>query len=186
MQAMSTHPTAPPSQREKQLFHILAITAGVVAALLPIGLVGFWIGAVPEGLWGSAVPGLPIHAELNLGKRLGAIALGLIPMGLLVWGLLRVRQTFKGFAADEVFSARAISGLRDFAIGVGASALIKPLTTALLSLYLTWDAPAGSRQLVLQFGSDTALFILFAGAFLAATWSMQRAALLAEENSLFV
>jgi hypothetical protein len=69
---------------------------------------------------------------------------------------------------------------------VGASALIKPLITALLSLFLTWDAPAGSRQLVLQFGSDTALFVLFAGAFLAATWSMQRAALLAEENSQFV
>ncbi len=186
METLSTHPTVPPSPKEKRLFHVLAIIAGAVAALLPIGLVGFWMGVVSDGVWGSAVPGLPIHAELDLGKRVGAAILGFIPMGLLVWGILRVRQTFMAFAGGEVFSARAISGLRDFAIGVGTSALIKPLITALLSLFLTWDAPAGSRQLVLQFGSDTALFVLFAGAFLAATWSMQRAALLAEENSQFV
>jgi len=186
MEAMSTHHTVRPSQSEKRLFRILAVIAGVVAVLLPIGLVGFWMGVEPGGLSGSAVPGLPIQVQLDLGKRLGAAILGLIPMGLLVWGILRVRQTFLAFAVGEVFSIRAITGLRDFAIGVGASALIKPVVTALLSLYLTWDAPAGERSLVLQLGSDTALFVLFAATFLAATWTMRRAAALADENSQFV
>ncbi|WP_338722223.1 DUF2975 domain-containing protein [Devosia sp. XK-2] len=186
IEVMSTPPAALPSQREKRFFLTLAVIAGIIAALLPIGLIGFWAGIVPDDLWGRAVPGLPVGLELDLGKRAGAAILGLIPMGLLVWGLLRVRQTFIAFAAGEVFSASAIAGLRDFAIGVGASALIQPLIGALLSLYLTWDAPAGGRRLVLQLGSDTALFVLFAATFLAATWTMRRAAALAEENSQFV
>lgn len=175
-----------PSPGERRLFMGLSIGAGIVAALLPVGMVAYWLGASVEQLTGE----IPINAvalgELDLPKRLGAVVLSLIPMSLLIWGLLRVRQSFMAFAEGAIFSSRAITGLRDFAIGVGGSALIKPAITALLSLYLTWSAPAGSRQMVIQFGSDTALFVLFAATFLAATWTMQRAAALAEENSQFV
>lgn len=183
---MDTLPSLLPRRRDQLILRGLAVAAMALAAVLPLGLATYWLAAPPDALAnGSPLPPSAV-ADLDLAGRAGAAALSLVPMAILAWGLIRISRTFLAFSEGGMFSSRAIAGLRDFALAVAISALCKPLITALLGLYLTWNAGPGQRQLILQFGSDTLLFTLFGGTFLAATWAMQRAALLAEENRQFV
>ena len=169
-----------------RLFRAIGTACGALAMILPVAVVGFWLLAPLETLATAAPLPAAVFDKLDLAGRAGAAVIGAIPLAVLVWALLRVRQTFIAFAAGRIFSSEAIAGLRDFAIGVGVSALAKPLVTMLLSLYLTWGQPQGQRQLVVMLGSDTLLFVLFAAIFLSATWIMRQAAAVAEENRQFI
>lgn len=184
---MTTDPScADPGPHHQRHFALLAMACGAAAALLPLGYLGFWLAAPVESLATSSPLGPQAFASFGLSDRLGAAAIGAVPLALLIWGLLRVRHTFLAFARGTMFASNAIAGLRDFAIGVGGSAVLKPLVTLVLGLYLTRNAPDGQHQLVLMLGSDTVLFVLFAATFLATTIAMRQAALLAEENRQFV
>ncbi|MDB5528085.1 MAG: hypothetical protein JWR51_1188 [Devosia sp.] len=172
--------------RTALLFRVLAVAATALAALLPLGMIGHWLTVAPDDLAQAMRMAPTALGDLNAPLRLGAAGLSLLAVLPLSWGLVRVRACFTEFAQGRPFVARGIAGLRDFAIGMGLSVVAKPVSAMLLSILLSWNAPAGQRQLIIQFDSDTLIMALFAATIAALGWAMQKAAAIAEENSQFV
>ncbi|MCD7059066.1 DUF2975 domain-containing protein [Pelagibacterium xiamenense] len=164
----------------------LRLGALVAAIVLPVGMALFWFTLDRSGL--ANLLHIPAGAPRPVGllERGAGFGLSMIPLGILVFGLIRLRACLAAFLSGAIFSSAASGGLRDFAIAIGASALIKPFIGALLSLVLSWSAPPGQRMIAFYVSSDTILFVLFAGTISAMAWAMQQAALLAEENAQFV
>ncbi|MCS6758219.1 MAG: hypothetical protein MO852_03275 [Candidatus Devosia euplotis] len=99
---------------------------------------------------------------------------------------MRLRVCFAEFAKGRPFAARGIAGLRDFATGTALAAIAKAIGFTLLTLLLTWNAPAGHHQIAIQLNSDMLIMALFAATIASLSWAMEKAAAIAEENSQFV
>lgn len=168
------------------VFRSLGGAALVLAALLVLGLVAYWLNASAGGLAATLQVPPEAFGSLDPARRLGGLLISLPPALLMAWGLLRARACFSEFAAGRPFAARGISGLRDFAIGMGASALLGPVSSTLLGLFLSASMLAGTRQLTLELDSGTLIHAMFAATIAALAWAMRKAALIAEENSQFV
>jgi hypothetical protein len=124
--------------------------------------------------------------ELSPAARFLGFALAMLPLSALVWGLLRARRCFSTFAEGQFFSMSAIGALRDFALAVFASALLKPISGGALSVLLSWSNPAGSRALQIGVDSDTLLAMLFAGMLAVIASVLTEAVAIVEENGQFV
>lgn len=175
-----------PTPRLRLIFNALGLLAVVAATLLPLTYGVYWLSASADELAMAIGVARGTVRELGMPLRIGSLLVGIVPLIVLVWGLLRVRNCFAEFAEGRLFSVRGLSGLRDFAIGIGASVLVKIVTTAALSVMLSWSAPAGQRQLAIQISSDTVLFLLFAATMASVVWAMRAAAVIAEDHSLIV
>jgi hypothetical protein len=184
--SMAALPTIPLDRRTALLFNALGVTAAAVAALLPLTVAAYWLTAEPDAL--AQALHLPAGAIIDLTPvgRIVGLLLSLPAIAALSWGLLRLRVCFAEFGQGRPFAANGIAGLRDFSIGIGLSAIGRPISTVLLSPYLSWGAPAGKRQVVVMLDSDVLLLALFAAIIAALTWAMRKAAAIAEENSQFV
>lgn len=177
--------TIDPLRRVRRLSRGMAILCLLTAALLPLGLLAYWLMTPAEELLRDA--GLQAAGrDIGWAHRTAALVLSAIPLACLVWGLLHARRCFGAFASGHFFTAEAVYGLRGFAIGLFASALLRPLAGAALSVLLSWDAGPGMRTLSVTVGSDTLLSLLFAGMVVVITWVMAEARGLADENAQFV
>jgi hypothetical protein len=172
--------------RTALLFRLLAVGATALASVLPVAVIGYWLTVAPEDVAQNLRMAPAVLGDLNPLLRLGAAGLSLLSVLPLSWGLVRARACFAQFAQGRPFAAQGIAGLRDFAIGMGLSVIAKPVSTMLISILLSWSAPAGQRQLIIQIDSDMLIMALFAATIAALGWAMQKAAAIAEENSQFV
>lgn len=118
--------------------------------------------------------------------KLAPFLVSLFPALVISWAIWRARTCFDEFALGRLFSRRAILGLRDFAIGMGIGAVASPLTSTILSVLLSWNAPVGQKQMVIAIGSDTILGLVFASTIAIISWVMSEAADVAEENAQFI
>lgn len=176
----------PVAARTALLFRILAVAAGTLAALLPLAVTLYWLLIEREDVLRQlsfAPEVLPVFDPL---LRFAAAFITVLTIAPLAWGLLRLRVCFTHFAQGRPFAARGIAGLRDFATGMGLAVIAKPIGFTLLVLLLSWNAPAGMRQLAISIDSDTLIMALFAATVASLAWAMEKAAVIAEENSLFV
>ena len=176
----------PVDGRTALMFNGLAVGAVALAALLPLGVVAYWglVGA-DEAAQAMAF-GPKVMPRLGIGMRLGAMAINLVALAPLAWGLLQLRTCFSQFALGRPFAAKGIAGLRDFAAGMALSVLFKPIGFTLMTLLLSMNAAPGQRQLAIRLDSDTLIMALFAATVASLGWAMQKAAAIAEENSQFV
>lgn len=159
------------SPAARRAFRALNIGALALAALLPALAVFYWLAGSPQAAFGPTM-------------RLVGIATALLHLLPLSWGLIRLRACLAQFAAGHPFAPEGIAGLRDFALGAGASAVAKPVAALLFTLALGWHG--GRKQIALDISSDVMILALFAGVIAALAWAMEKAALLADENSQFV
>jgi hypothetical protein len=159
------------SRQARAAFGALGIVAVGLAVALPALATGYWL---TEGEFAGENPSM----------RLVGIATALLHLLPLSWGLWRLRVCLARFSAGRPFDADGIAGLRDFALGTALSAIAKPLATMLFILALSWEG--GQRQIAIEISSDVMILALFAGVVGALAWAMQKAALIAEENSQFV
>jgi hypothetical protein len=165
---------------------MLARGCTLLTLLLTIALLFYWFGATSASIAADAQLPADWLADLGLGRRTIAFVISFLPLACLITALLSARRCFSAFAAGDFFSLEPARGLRDFALGLLASALLKPLSAAALSVLLSLDAPAGQHRLTLGIGSDTILALLAAGTIAVIAWVMTEAAALAEENRQFV
>lgn len=162
---------AGPSRRSRMAFSTLGSAAVCLAALLPSLAIGYWL--LDEA-----------HVAGTYVMRVVAIATALLHILPLSWGLLRLRTCLSQFSAGRPFDAEATAGLRDFALWIALSAVVKPFAGMLFVLAMSWEV--GPRRIAIEISSDVMILALFAGVVAALAWAMQKAALLAEENSQFV
>lgn len=165
---------------------ILARGCVLLAGLLTAALLLYWFGAPSASIAKDAQIPEGWLTDIGPGRRALAFGISFVPLGCLILALLAARRCFNAFAAGTFFSREPARGLRDFALGLLASALLKPFSMAAMSVLLTLDAPAGQHRLTLSFGSDTVLMLLAAGTIAVIAWVMTEAAALAEENQQFV
>ncbi|MCV0398114.1 MAG: DUF2975 domain-containing protein [Rhizobiaceae bacterium] len=169
--------------RIRALSRLMAWLVLFTAAALVVGILAYW-WTTPSDLLraqaGLTGPGL----EIGAATRVAGFAISMIPVGILIFGLVYARQCFLAFADGEIFSRRAVGRLRAFAIAVAASAALKPVAGAALSVLLSWNGEGGS--VALRLGSDTLLTLIFAGLVAVIAWVMAEAVAISEENAQFV
>lgn len=179
-------PRATRLHRVRRLSGAMATTSATAAVLLGATMLLYWCLTPADMLFRHAGLLLPPPTDIGLPTRLAAFAVAMIPLGGLIVGLLSARRCFGCFAAGRIFSGEAARSLRGFALGVGVSALLKPVAGAALSLLLSALSPAHTHSLVLNIGSDTLLALLFAAMVIIIAGVLVEAADVAAENDQFV
>ena len=178
--------SVPIAARTALLFNLAATCAAGLAALLPLGSAAYW-GFADEGTILQQVALMPAAVgAFGPTERLLAAVITVVAVLPLAWGLVRLGVCFRAFAQGRPFAPKGIAGLRDFALGMAIAALAKPIGYTLMVLVLTWNAGPGQRQLALALNSDALLMALFAATIAALAWAMEKAAIVADENSQFV
>ncbi|RVA21617.1 DUF2975 domain-containing protein [Mesorhizobium sp. M7D.F.Ca.US.004.03.1.1] len=165
---------------------VLAGCFVVLAMLLTVGLLFYWLSVSAGSIAADAQIPQEWLSELGLGRRLIGFAISFVPLACLVFALMAARRCFGAFASGNFFGQGAISNLRYFGLGLLASALLKPVSAAASSVLLSWNAPAGQHRLTLGVDSDTMLALLAACIVAVITWVMAEASALAEENAQFI
>lgn len=174
------------AQRIRTFSRVLVYLCGGISIVLAAGLAAYWIVSADETIHLDArLSGIAVH-PIGWDLRLAGMAISALPLACLIWGLLRVRRCFEAFAEGRFFAVEGIHGLRDFAIAVFASTLLKPLAGAALSVLLSWRTYATGKTLVVSFGSDSLLALLFAGWIAVMAWVMAEAMAIADENAQFI
>ena len=183
---------APGTGREARISRIrgfsrwMAFGCLATSALLAAGMLFYWIATpAPVLLSQSGVQHAP-EIDLDISKRMIALAISMVPLGALIFGLLSARRCFAGFATGRIFTPQSIRSLQAFSIGIAASAILKPLAGAALSVLLSWDNPKGAKTFALIIGSDTLIALIFAGIVAAFAWIMAEAVEISDENNQFV
>ena len=173
-------------QRIRTLSRVLACLCSGISIVLAAGLVAYWIVSADETIHLDArLPGIAVH-PIGWDLRLASMAISALPLACLIWGLRRARRCFETFAEGRFFTLENIHRLRDFAIAVFASTLLKPLAGAALSILLSWQTYATGKTLIVNFGSDSLLALLFAGLIAVIAWVMAEATAIADENAQFI
>lgn len=172
--------------RIRSLSRWMAFGCLATSAVLTAGMLVYWIATPASALFDQS--GVRHGQEAGLGtlQRAAAFAISMVPLGALIFGLLSARRCFAGLATGRIFTPRTIGGLQALSMGVAASAVLKPLAGAALTVLLSWDNPDGAKTLVLAVGSDTLISLLFAGIVAVFAWIMAEAVEISDENNQFV
>ncbi len=172
-------------RRIRRFSTFVAAICVILMILAPISVFLMGLFAPVEALAQTIGITLTASEAAEAGRLLYATTL-LVSALPLSFGLIRLAACFRGFAADALFAAATIAGLRDFAAAILFWALAQPLFRTLGGLVLTWDAPPGERQLAVQLSSDTVFLGMFALSVLVVSWVLTEASALSEENAQFV
>jgi hypothetical protein len=172
--------------RIRSLSRVMAILCLVTALLLVAAMAYYWLATPAGALLAAASVSGATPPDIGWNLRLGGLAISMIPLSALIYGLMQARRCFTEFAGGRIFSMQTVGGLKVFSIAIAVSALLKPLAGAALSLLLSLAVVSGGRTLALTVGSDTLLTLLFAGMVAVIAWVMTDAVALADENAQFV
>lgn len=173
-------------RRIRRLSRLMAAGCLITSVLLTVAMLFYWIMTPANTLLSQVgMPPVPV-ADIGIFARTLAFAISMIPLGTLVYGLLSARRCFAAFAGGEIFSSAPIKRLKVFSIAVAASALLKPVVSAALSVLLSASNHAEPKTLVLNVGSDALIALIFAGTVAVIAWVMAEALDIADENKQFV
>lgn len=151
--------------------------------LLPLGLIWHWIDTPADKI--ALLAGVRI-GNLEPWQRVAALGISLVPTGLIVVGLGRLRTSFRHLAHGSFFTPPAIGGLRGFAAAMFMSGLAALVAPSLLSLVLTATNGPGQRQLVVNLNTGQLLLLMMSTLVWIVAAVMERAAAIEEENRQFV
>ncbi|WP_244491408.1 DUF2975 domain-containing protein [Bosea sp. Root381] len=172
--------------RIRRLSRSMATGCLVTSGLLVAAMLSYWVMTPTRALFVQAGIMHGPAAEIGLAIRALAFGISMVPLGALIYGLLSARRCFDAFAAGRIFASEPIGRLKAFSIAVAASALLKPLAGAALSVLLSFSNPAGAKTLSLHVGSDMLIALIFAGTVAVIAWVMAEASDIADENQQFV
>ncbi|OYU85877.1 MAG: hypothetical protein CFE29_31845 [Bradyrhizobiaceae bacterium PARB1] len=172
--------------RIRTVSRAMALICGTTSVLLSVAMALYWATtATPVLFTHAGMPYFPSE-DLDLGGRFFAFVISMMPLGAFVCGLLIARRCFAAFARGEVFADRPIRDLRLFAIAIAASALLKPVAGAALTVLLSLHMATGTKAVAVNIGSDTLIALIFAGTVAVIASVMSEALAIADENRQFV
>lgn len=105
---------------------------------------------------------------------------------LALYGLLQAWHLFGAYGRGVVFGREASVRLRRLGWVFIATAFMRPAAHTVLVVLLSWHNPPGQRRLVLGFGWEDYLCLLFGGLLFAVSWAMVEATRIETENAGFV
>ena len=159
--------------------------AGLIV-ILPLWMIWFWFNFSTYAP-SLAKPNVLIDMQyIQPSQIILAGGVHLMALSVLLYGIWHLRALFRLFRTGVYFTVNATSHLYSFTLALFVSVLLKPITTAVLSVVLTWGNPPGKKSLVLELGSSEISTILIASVLLTVTWIMREGQQLADENASFV
>lgn len=109
-----------------------------------------------------------------------------IPSMILVWGLTRLRVTFRAFAQQKIFEFSNVVNVKHFALALIWAPIINIFVRPLSSVLLSVNHPAGEKVLSVSFNSyDISTFLIGLIFWLIAKILIEANAL-SQENKAFV
>jgi hypothetical protein len=166
-----------------------AATSLMILAILATNTI-YWITAStwPEVAQAFSAPGAVAQtgvavATLPVWQVAGALVISTLPLLLLCGALVELRMLFRFYAGGEFFPVAAPTHLRRVARRVAAWAVVQVLSDSALSLWLTFQLPAGERQISLLVGAWFVVALFVAGCIGVIAHILSRAADLYKGNS---
>lgn len=184
MSREDTTATLPPSLRRAS--GLTAFTCAVLALALPLLAAGYWLAASPDALLQGARLVRPAGAQFENWQRIASLPFATASVLLFALALTRARRCFVRFSQGATFDSQVVEGLRGAAGALAASAAAGLLAPSAISVLLSWNFPAGQRQLMVGLDSAHLLALLAAGMLWIIASVMARGVVLAEENARFV
>lgn len=156
--------------------------------IIPLGHFLIWFGLVEvrDVMDVSGAGAFIASPETGILKRLGGLALSMVPQLALLYGLGRLRQLFTGFAMGNAFNEAAAQNVRGFARALLAFAVLDFVVEAPLSALVTWGSLPGERMITLSLGWDDFHIYFLIALFFAFTHVMAEGIRLARENAEFI
>jgi hypothetical protein len=187
--ALSAAPGSPRHRLQRMSLWMRALIAA--GAIVLIGVV-LWMGVSDTALLDAyhrlSGPAAVSAEQLasDPGTRAWIIATSLPGVLLALYGLLQAWHLFGAYAQGVVFGLAASARLRRLGWAFAAMAFVRPAAETVLVLLLSWHNPPGQRRLVLGFGWEDYLCLLFGGLLFAVSWAMVEATRIETENAGFV
>lgn len=171
----------------QRLAAIMCLVVAIGGALAELGMVWVWI--FPETVEKYVAPHIglaPGVATLNGLTRFIGFSISTIPLAVLFYALHQAFELFDAYRCGDVFSASAPQRLRRIGYAMVGLAVLRPLTSAILSLVLTAHNPPGQKMLVIGLSIDDYMIALFGGLIIAIGHVLVEATALAEEHRQIV
>lgn len=145
---------------------------------------------VPQWLANTVVAQLPIRPDIpvnldGLVRSVGFV-LSWIPLGVLIYAMLRTRGLFAEYAEGRLFSVEAAERLKSTARAVLLLAVFSPFMPTVFVLLFTFENPQGQKLLYLGADSTDVMTAIVGGLLFAIALVMGEAAKVAAENEQFV
>ena len=166
-------------------FMCFAVAFGGALAELALA----WVWLSPEYVEAFVVPHIGLgsaNVALDGATRLAGFAVSMIPLGVLFFVLHQAYELFNSYRLGNVFTAQCPIRLRRIGLSMIALGVLRPITSALLSIVLTAGNPAGQKMLVIGVSIDDYMIAIFGGLIVAIGHAMVEANRLADENSQIV
>ncbi|HEX3810545.1 MAG TPA: DUF2975 domain-containing protein [Rhizomicrobium sp.] len=127
---------------------------------------------------------MPVTSTTPLAFRVAALAVDLIPAGLVVWALIALHRLFSLYGKGEVFSSAALAALNRVAVLMFWEVLVSIVAQVPVSFLLSWSTK--QHAISVGLGSGDFTFLFMAGVVLTIARVMGEARRVADENASFV
>ena len=161
-EAMKDQEIAAAGRWSAAMSHICVLTAAVFV----LGSIWQWGSMTPADL--AAWLDVP-SVRVDHGRAIGVFLLMCLPAAIIGYGLMAIRSSFLSFARGEIFSPRAILGLRRFGSAGAISVLVAAVMTPIVGCWLTYDSHAGV-DFPIKIGTGSLTILVVSGL----TWTFAR------------
>lgn len=172
------------SKRIQRLSTNMRTICSLAMFVIPLVLAWIWLDFTRFAAAIADSQGINIQMQyigpMNL---LFGFLISMLPAGVIIYGLQRLRKLFALYQQNIFFSTENIKHLRAFSTALFISVLLSPVTTTLLGLALTMSNPPGEKSLVIMLSSHEISTGFIAVLFMVISGIMVEAKKLADENS---
>jgi Protein of unknown function (DUF2975) len=170
-------------QRLSGIFRLL-FTALIIC--IPVLSLLYWLffNDLPKGFTNE----LPVVASqtLPLSSIALAILVSLIPMSVVIYGLLTLKELFKLYERGIVFSTKNVSCFRRLGYTLIAWVLANMIFVTLISVVISFNNPPGERTMVIGFGSSDLATLIIGAVVILISWVMHEASRLEDEQAFTI
>jgi hypothetical protein len=174
-------------QRISQISRKLRLICTGLIFVLPVICGLFWIffNRLYPVLAMLSLP-VPVDHDLPRLSRFFGFLADLIPLGVMIYGLRRLRELFSLYERGLIFTADNVQCYRSLGRILFVWVACNVLNHTLLGLVLTIDNPPGHRLLVLALNSGDFTGMFVGAVVLTVSWIMDEARKIQEEQALII
>ncbi len=173
--------------RIRRAGRVMSGLCSAIIVVLPLGLALIWANLETLGpaMVGQAVPDLRFGNH-GAGTLILGFAISMIPVLVLIYGLIQLRQLFGLYGQGRIFSSLHAVYLRRFALASILSVFAQIVSSSLISVVLTFHNPPGARHLTVSVTSDHLGTVFLGSVLLVIAWIMVEGSKIAEDNAQIV
>lgn len=164
----------------------LRMICGLLIVAIPIVMAIWWFFAegAPNVL--SRLPQVPVLSPLTFKVRLMCFLVSLIPAGVAIYALTRLRHLFGLYQQGKIFMPENVRCYRQLGRTLFAWAAASFIYTPLITMAVTSNNPPGKGMISLSLSSDDVLAVMVGLVVLTIAWVMDEGRKIREDQELIV